>query len=298
MTIAISRPILGGRRALVVGAFLSALGTGGTPASAATEKPFDDAAAYKYSQAAIGRTVGDYSFRDRQGRTVTLAELRDKPLIVSLIYTSCSQTCPVISHSLIKAVEVAQKTIALDAFRVVTIGFDARVDSPERMRIFARQQGISLPNWEFLSADAATIDRLSEDLGFIFFASAKGFDHLAQVTILDGAGKVFRQVYGDEFDPPLLVEPLKDLIFGRISSLASWDGIVDRVKLYCTVFDPNIGRYRFDYRVPMIAGIGGLTMLGIGFFVVRAWVTYFLGQRRARGTRRGAGGVVTEPKRV
>lgn len=290
--------MFGGWRALVVGAFLSALGSGATPASAATEKPFDDAAAYTYSQAAIGRTVGDYGFRDRAGRPARLSDFQGKPLIVSMIYTSCSQTCPVISQSLIRAVEVAQNTIGRDAFRVVTIGFDARVDSPERMRIFARQQGIGLPNWEFLSADAATIDRLSEDLGFIFFASAKGFDHLAQTTILNGEGKVFRQVYGDEFEPTHVVEPLKDQIFGRVSALMSWEGVVNRVKLYCTVFDPNIGRYRFDYRVPMIAGIGGLTMLGIGFFVVRAWVTYFLRQRRARGARRGTGGVVTEPKRV
>ncbi len=286
MTIDRFRRMVGGRRVLAAAALAAALGAGATPAKAATEKPFDDAAAYKYSQAAIGRAVGDYSFRDRQGRAVALADFQGKPLVVSLIYTSCSQTCPVISHSLIKAVALAQKNIGRDAFRVVTIGFDARVDSPERMRTFARRQGIDLPHWEFLSADAATIDRLSEDLGFIFFASAKGFDHLAQTTIVSADGKVFRQVYGAEFEPPHVVEPLKDLIFGRLSSLASWDGIVDRVKLYCTVFDPNIGGYRFDYRVPMIVALGGITLLGIGFFMVRAWIRLFRAEARAKAARK------------
>lgn len=296
MTIDEFRRLVDGRRALVAGVLLLAFAFPAKPAGAATEKPFDDAAAYKYSQAAVGRQVGDYSFRDRQGRAVTMADFRGRPLVVSLIYTSCSQTCPVISHSLTKAVELAQKNIGSDAFHVVTIGFDARVDSPERMRTFARQQNIALPNWEFLSADTATVDRLSEDLGFIFFASAKGFDHLAQITIVDGAGKVFRQVYGDEFEPPHVVEPLKDLIFGRLSSLASWDGIVDRVKLYCTVFDPNIGGYRFDYRVPMIVALGGITLFGIGFFMVRAWVRLFRAEARAKavGKIRPVRGAVNE----
>ena len=246
------------------------------PAARAVNAPFDDLAAYKYSQAAIGRAVGDFDFRDRSGRPVTLAELRGKPLVVNLIYTSCSHTCPLIAESLIKAVELARASIGSDAFRVVTIGFDSRNDTPERMGAFARQQGIRLPNWDFFSADAETVDRLSEDTGFIFFASAKGFDHLAQVTILDADGKVYRQVYGDQFEPQQLVEPLKDLIFGRFSSLASWEGIVGRVKLYCTVYDPSAGRYRFDYRVPIIIGVGALTLFAIGFFVARAWLGFFL----------------------
>ncbi len=304
MTIDNSRYLVGGRRALAAGILMVALAAGVSPADAATEKPFDDAAAYKYSQAAVGRQVGAYAFRDRQGRPVTMADFQGKPLVVSLIYTSCSQTCPVISHSLTKAVELAQKNIGRDAFRVVTIGFDTRSDSPERMRIFARQQNIDLPNWEFLSADADTIDRLSEDLGFIFFPSAKGFDHLAQTSIVDGDGRVFRQVYGDEFEPPHVVEPLKDLIFGRLSSLASWDGIVDRVKLYCTVFDPNIGGYRFDYRVPMIVALGAITLFGIGFFMVRAWIRLFRAEARAKArnkdrlARGGLNGVAAKLKNI
>ncbi|OHC82258.1 MAG: hypothetical protein A3G73_02640 [Rhodospirillales bacterium RIFCSPLOWO2_12_FULL_67_15] len=275
-------------RAALFAAAFALLAAAAAPAAGDS---FDDRAAFKYSQAAIGRTVGDHGFRDRQGRAMAFAELRGKPLVVNLVYTSCSDTCPLIARSLVNGVELAQASVGRDAFRVVTIGFDARVDSPERMRIFARQQGIRLPNWDFLSTDAATADRLSEELGFIFFASAKGFDHLAQVTILDAEGKVYRQVYGAEFEPQQLVEPLKDLVFGRLSALASWEGIVGRVKLYCTVYDPSVGRYRFDYRVPIIIGVGALTLFAIGFFVVRAWLRYFrpaTGRTARGGDRRSA----------
>jgi protein SCO1/2 len=52
---------------------------------------FDEKAALKESQAAIGREAGDYTLRDSEGRTVRLAELRGKPLVVHFVYTGCFQ---------------------------------------------------------------------------------------------------------------------------------------------------------------------------------------------------------------
>jgi protein SCO1/2 len=241
------------------------------PASADSSADLDAEAALRYSQAAIGRTVGDHRFLDRERREVRFADLRGQPVVVNLIYTSCYHTCPLIAQNLVRAVAAAQRALGAGAFRVVTIGFDARADTPERMRAFAKTQGLTLPNWEFLSTDAATIDRLAEDLGFIFFASARGFDHLAQTTVVDADGRVYHHIYGSEFLLPQLVEPLKDLVYGRMRSLATWEGIVNRVKLYCTIYDPASGRYRFDYRVVIIATVGSFTLLGIGYVVVRAW---------------------------
>ena len=64
------------------------------------------------------------------------------------------------------------------------------------------------------------------------------------------------QVYGDAFDAPRLVEPLKAVVWGRDprkSALANW---VDGVRLFCTTYDPAVGRYRFDYSI-FIGGIIG-----------------------------------------
>jgi protein SCO1/2 len=77
-------------------------------------------------------------------------------------------------------VKVAQEALGGDSFAVLTIGFDTRNDTPQRMASFARARGVSLPNWWFLSTDSATIERLTRDLGFVFFPSPKGFDHTAQ----------------------------------------------------------------------------------------------------------------------
>ena len=58
---------------------------------------FDEKAALRDSQAAIGRPVADYRFTDSNGKPVTLSELRGKPLVVNFVYTGCISVCPTTS---------------------------------------------------------------------------------------------------------------------------------------------------------------------------------------------------------
>ena len=258
---------------LLVGIVVIVLG-GAARASGqdAAVDPGDEASALRTSQAAIGRQVGDHGFTNSLRRKVTLADYRGRPLVVSLIYTGCADICPVVSETLADAVEVAREALGEDSFRVVTVGFDARHDTPERMRAFARSHGLDLANWEFLSTDGDTVDRLAEDLGFVFFPSPKGFDHMSQTTVIDPEGRVYRQIYGASFETPHLVEPLKELVFGRRIDMRSWTGIVNRVRLFCTIYDPASGRYRFDYSIFISMVMGSLTLGAIAFVLVRAWL--------------------------
>jgi protein SCO1/2 len=236
------------------------------------DRAFDEAAALKVSQSAIGRTLdATYRFTSSEGRTLTLGELRGKPLVVSLVYTSCYHVCPTITQTVANTVKIAREALGEASFNVITVGFDSAVDTPERMRGYRRERGLDGDNWQFLSTDAATMEALAKGIGFIYFRSPKGFDHLAQTTIVDANGKVYRQVYGDSFATPTLVEPLKDLVFGRKASTKNWDGWINGVKLFCTVYDPTTGRYKFDYSL-FVAILSGLASFGVlAVFIVRAW---------------------------
>lgn len=231
---------------------------------------FDNKTALKISQDAIGRNLGDYRLRDRAGKPVRLADYRGRPLVVSLIYTSCYHICPTTTRYLAKVVRTAQAALGPDRFRVVTIGFDTPNDTTEAMRVFARQQDVDdIDGWEFLSADADTIAALARDLGFIYFRSPKGFDHLIQATVVDAEGKIYRQVYGTSFDTPLLVEPLKALVFGGTPDEPVLSHLLNRVRLFCTTYDPSTDSYRFDYSLFVGMGIGAIIILLIVVYLVR-----------------------------
>jgi protein SCO1/2 len=240
----------------------------------------DPDAVIRYSQAAIGRQLSNHALLSEDGERIELAAYRGKPLIVNLVYTSCADVCPMVIQTLSRAVDAAEDALGSDRFDVVTIGFDAAHDTPTRMAAFAGSQSIDQPNWRFLSADKETIEKLSEELGFVFYASPQGFDHAAQTTIIDPDGRIYRQVFGAEFEVPAVVEPLKDVVFGRNSAITGFDGLVDRIRLFCTVFDPLRDRYRFSYTI-FISIIGGMLSLGaVGFVLIRAMVR--LWRREAR----------------
>lgn len=249
--------------------------TGDSPSS-----QFDQKAALAVSQGVVGKSVGDYTLASANGRNVRLSDYRGKPLVISLIYTSCYHICPTTTLHLARVVRTARAALGPESFSVLTIGFDSPNDTPAAMRQFALDQNIDIPRWEFLSADVAAMEHLTKDLGFISFRAPHGFDHLIQATVIDAQGKIYRQVYGMEFDTPLLVEPLKELVFGAPTTPSLLSTLSSRIKLFCTVYDPASDRYRFDYSI-FLGFIIGLSFIGtVSFFLIREW---FRNRRRAQG---------------
>ncbi len=173
--------------------------------------------------------------------------------------------------NLVKVVDVARDAVGEDAFAVVTVGFDVGVDTPEAMRYFAVQRGVNFEGWDFLSGDNATIERITRDLGLYYTPSATGFDQLAQTTVIDAEGRIYRQVYGQSFEPPVLVEPLKELVFGEKRDAGKINEWLNGIRLFCTVYDPSTGRYYFDYSLFVGIGVGLLCLFAIALFVIRAW---------------------------
>jgi protein SCO1/2 len=232
---------------------------------------YDEKEALAISQAAVGQTVGNHVFLDDGGKQISLESLHGKPVVISLIYTSCYHVCPMVTTNLARTVRIARAALGEDSFTVLTIGFDTPVDTPDRMRVFARQQGVAIDDWHFVSTDAATMKQLAKDVGFSYFASAKGFDHMIQATVLDAGGRVYRQIYGMAPEPPALVEPLKEILWGKQVAATPIEGMLNNIRLFCTVYDPTTGRYRFDYSIFIAFGIGLLTLGGTAWFIIRAW---------------------------
>ena len=233
---------------------------------------FDYDAALKTSQNAIGKQLGGYSFTSANGKTVSIEDFNGKPLIISMVYTSCYQICPMTTRHLSNMVEKARDTLGSDKFNVAVVGFDTAVDTPQAMQYFGNQQGISDKDWHLLSGNQADINALARDMGFLFTPSSNGFDHLIQATILDAEGKVYRQVYGQVFETPLLVDPLIELVLGRAAPAKSFlTDLTDRVKLFCTTYDPVRDGYFFDYSLFIGMLIGASIILYTGFVAMREY---------------------------
>lgn len=240
--------------------------------SNSTTPEFDYRESLKTSQQAIGNKLSNHRFMSSTDGVLFLQELQGKPLVISMVYTSCFHTCPMTTRHLAKVVKKARDALGNQSFNVALIGFDVKNDTPSAMRYFGRQNDINGDGWKLLSTDKATRDLLIKELGFIYFPSIRGFDHLVQATVVDADGIVYRQVYGEVFDTPLLIEPLKDLVFGRTSSTHTLiDDLVNRVKLFCTTYDPIRDAYIFDYSLFVGIFVGLSILIPMLIFIVREW---------------------------
>ncbi|MCG6876438.1 MAG: SCO family protein [Betaproteobacteria bacterium] len=246
-------------------------------------KSFDPDQALQFSQSVIGKPIGDYAFRDRTGKPVRLADYRGKPLVVSFVYTGCFSACPTTTARLAKAIRAAQRTLGAGTFNVVSIGFNLPYDSPESMRDFARRYGINDPQWKFLSPFEKQIPALVADFGFQYVATPAGFDHVTQTTIVDGEGRVFRQVYGEEFALPLFIDPLQQLITGKAQPVQGIGDAIERIRLLCTVYDPRAGVYRFQWSV-----VSSIVMFFL-MLVGGIWFLWHEIRKRRRFDRAAAG---------
>ena len=226
--------------------------------------------ALQASQDAIGKKLSNFRLTDATGKGIKLQDLHGKPLVLSLMYTSCYQICPMTTRHLATVVEKARETLGKDNFNVAILGFDSQYDTPQAMKHFANKQGISDANWHLLSADSKTIALLTKELGFLFFTSPKGFDHVVQATIIDADGVIYRQVYGEVFNTPLLVEPLKELILGRPQpNQTLLADLINRVRFFCTNYDPASDSYHFDYSLFIGMLIGGIIIILLIVFLVK-----------------------------
>lgn len=170
------------------------------------------------------------------------------------------------------AIKQARRALGENSFSVLTFGFDASGDTPAQLAAFSGTHRLEeIEGWRIASASAETTDAFLRELGFSFTAAAGGFDHVTQTTILDAGGRVYRQVYGDTYPLPVLIEPLKELVLGVATRSVAPADLWNRLAFLCTVYDPAKGAYRFDYSIFFGMTFGGVSLLLTGAFIFGLW---------------------------
>jgi protein SCO1 len=178
------------------------------------------------------------------GRTVKLNDyFGRRPVILSLLYYSCEDLCPLVLEGLVRSLRPLAFNIG-DQFDVLTLSFDSR-DTPalaaakkhNAIKQYARPGAAD--GWHFLTGDETAIRRLAEAVGFRYnYESDKDrFGHAAGIILLTPTGKVARYFYGIEFSP-------RDLRLGLIETSANKIGSpIDQLLLFCYHYDPATGNY-------------------------------------------------------
>jgi protein SCO1/2 len=222
----------------------------------------------------------DLAFRDESGREVRLGEYfrGDKPVVLTLVYYECPMLCNQVLNGFVGTLGAMTFTPGKE-FEVVTVSFDPR-EGPElaaqKKETYLkryRRENAGL-GWHFLTGDKASIDALSESVGFryVWDDESKQFAHASAIMVATPRGRLSHYFYGIEYSPKDLRLALVEASEGKIGSP------VDALILYCYHYDPATGRFAPVMAVLRVAGL--LTVLGLAALV------YYLSRRARRKDER------------
>ncbi len=152
----------------------------------------------------------DFALRNRDGATVSLAQLRGEPFVAAFIFTRCGSVCPRITEQMIRLATLVQHPHLL---RRVSFTVDPEYDTPEVLAAYARDHGIQDSRWLFLTGEPTAMRSLVHD-GFKLAVEKSGtveepIVHSTRLVLVDRRGRV--RGYYEAFDEEAVGKLLTDL---------------------------------------------------------------------------------------
>ena len=127
-----------------------------------------------------GMARADFGVRDERGAPLRIADMRGKPVVVTFLYTTCKDTCPLT----LQQIRIALDDLGHDV-PVVAVSVDPANDTPRRARAFTLRQSMQ-GRMRWALGDAAQLQRLWRAYGIQ--PQTADAEHTASTVVLDGRG--------------------------------------------------------------------------------------------------------------
>jgi protein SCO1/2 len=153
----------------------------------------------------------DFALIDQDGRRFSLSDVRGKVTVVTFIFTSCSDTCPLLTAKLVGV----QRKLGQEASRffVAAITVDPLHDTPANLRKYAQAHSAGRENFAFLTGSFEQIEDVARRYA-VFRKSQEngGVDHTFLTSVIDRNGTLRVQYIGTRFDPAEFTEDIRSLL--------------------------------------------------------------------------------------
>jgi protein SCO1 len=171
------------RLALIVFATLSILGASGVILFAKPE-PATRVSADGFAGAVSPSDIAvrDFSLRDQDGKPASLREYRGRAVVLTFMYSTCQDTCPVTAQTIRGALDQVGQDVP-----VLAVSVDPAHDTRDSAERFLVKQSMSAGRMRFLLGSRAQLQPIWKAYGIQ--PQGKGFEHTAYVAVLDKTGR-------------------------------------------------------------------------------------------------------------
>ena len=127
-----------------------------------------------------GLRAPDFALRNQDGERVSMRDLRGRPVIVTFLYTTCDDSCPLQAQTVRGALDQLGHEVP-----ALAVAVDPPRDTPERARAFLSDQR-ALGRIDFVLGSRAELRPLWK--GFAVQPQSVAQEHQARFTLVDARG--------------------------------------------------------------------------------------------------------------
>lgn len=149
------------------------------------------------------KKVPEFSYVNQDGDTITNEDYLGKVYVIEFFFTTCPSICPIMNKNL---VEIQDEFKGEEDFGIASFTIDPAHDTPEVLKQYAENYGVTNPNWHFLTGDREEIYSMA-NTGFGIYADENdevpgGFAHSGLFALVDKEGYVRSRA--DKFGNPII----------------------------------------------------------------------------------------------
>lgn len=161
----------------------------------------DDSSTFEGATMPAGLRAPDFELRNQDGEPVSMRALRGRPVIVTFLYTTCQDSCPIQAQTVRGALDELGHDVP-----ALAVAVDPPRDTPERAQAFLAKQRAT-GRIDFVLGSRAELRPLWK--GFAIQPQSVTQEHQARFTIVDARG--FQRVGypGSEATPERLAHDVR-----------------------------------------------------------------------------------------
>lgn len=111
-----------------------------------------------------GHTIGDFSFLNQNGETITQKNVEGKVYVAEYFFTTCKSICPIMNKQMERIHKVYQRE---QDFRILSFTVDPDKDTVEQMKRYANEHNANNDQWHFLTGSKTDLYALARKSFFV-----------------------------------------------------------------------------------------------------------------------------------
>jgi protein SCO1/2 len=151
-----------------------------------------------------GAEAPAFTLRDQDGKRVTMADFRGRPVAVTFVYSTCEDTCPALVDQVRGALDETGADVPL-----LAISVDPANDTPARARRFLNDRRMT-GRAHFLLGSRQELEPVWH--GYGVQPQDGDLDHSATVVLVDGQGRQRVGFPHDQLTPDALAHDIRRLL--------------------------------------------------------------------------------------